>query len=168
MKGAAAINARFVDYGRVATRKQFKLVFEVPLEEADKALAALGGTPVTGDEKWCALALLNPALFEKTRPPSSTGPEHGASIPAVGGSNPPADATIRAAKLSTDAFWMCRRRDFQEWLGVNSEAAADHQIKSLLRISSKTELDADDGAAIHWRDLIDRFHAATMPQERPS
>lgn len=71
-----------------------------------------------------------------------------------------------ASKLSTDAFWMCRRRDFQEWLGVTGEAEADARVKDILVIQSKTQLDQDEGAAIHWRDLLDRFHAATTPQER--
>lgn len=168
MTDRAAIEARFVDYARVATRSAFKLIFEVPIENADKALAILGGTPVTGKEKWCALALLDPSKFTPTehRPPSSTGPEHGASIPAVGGSNPPADTSHRSSKLSTDAFWMCRRRDFQDWLGVSNEAAADDRLKTILRIQSKTQLDQNEGAGAHWRDLLDRFHAATTPQER--
>lgn len=125
-------------------------------------VAELLSAPI-GEHYVVALA---PYTEEEHRPPSSTGPEHGASIPAVGGSNPPADTNHRASKLSTDAFWMCRRRDFQEWLGVTGEAEADARIKDILVIQSKTQLDQDEGAAIHWRDLLDRFHAATMPKER--
>lgn len=72
------------------------------------------------------------------------------------------------SKLSVQAFWMCRRRDFQEWLGVSGEDAADARVKSVIRIMSKTALDHNRDAAERWRDLLDRFHAATMPQERPA
>lgn len=72
------------------------------------------------------------------------------------------------SKLSVQAFWMCRRRDFQEWLGVTGEDAADARVKSVIRIMSKTALDHNRDAAERWRDLLDRFHAATMPQERPA
>ena len=68
-------------------------------------------------------------------------------------------------KLSNDAFWMCRRRDFQEWLGVPDEAGADARIKSILSIASKTDLVRDPAAAKRWHDLVAEFHRATMPQE---
>ena len=72
------------------------------------------------------------------------------------------------SKLSNDAFWMCRRRDFQEWLGALDEVVADRRVKSILGIASKTELDRDLSAAKRWHDLVARFQADTMPQERPA
>lgn len=71
----------------------------------------------------------------------------------------------KSSKLSVEAFWMCRRRDFQEWLGVSGEDAADARVKSAIRIMSKTALDHNRDAAQRWRDLVDEFHRATMPQE---
>lgn len=73
-----------------------------------------------------------------------------------------------SSKLSVQAFWMCRRRDFQEWLGVTGEDAANARVKSAIDIMSKTALDHNRDAAQRWRDLVDEFHAATMPQERPA
>lgn len=156
MKGDAITQARFVDYARVATRNAFKLIFEIPLENADKALEVLGGTPVTGKEKWCALALLDPALFEK-KGQAEQQPE--APAPS------PEKVPHKSSKLSVEAFWMCRRRDFQEWLGVSGEDAADARVKSAIRIMSKTALDHNRDAAQRWHDLVAEFHRATMPQE---
>lgn len=69
-----------------------------------------------------------------------------------------------SSKLSNDAFWMCRRRDFMEWLGALDEAVADARIKSILGIRSKTELDRDPEAALRWAGLVAKFHAATTPE----
>lgn len=149
-----AISATFSDFRIVKGRKVAQLIFETPLEAADDALSKLGGLPRPDAERWVGIAPLvgKPKAEQK---PEAPAPE-------------PEKAAHASSKPSIDAFWMCRRRDFQEWLGVTSESAADERIKEILRIQSKTQLDADGGAAIHWRDLLDRFHAATMPQERPA
>jgi hypothetical protein len=79
MSDVAAIKATFSDFRLIKGRKQAQLVLEVPIEQADNALAALGGIPqphsdrchfkkspsnlersiadaIEGDRKWAALA----------------------------------------------------------------------------------------------------------------
>lgn len=151
--GRAIIDASFSFEAKKYALRQAKdgviVSFVVhPSDVVDKLLSA----PI-GEHYVVALAPYEKAAEQAEQQPEAPAPE-------------PEKVLHISAKLSNDAFWMCRRRDFQQWLGVHSEVAADHQIKSLLGIRSKTELDTDDGAAIHWRDLIDRFHASTMPQER--
>lgn len=53
-----AIQATFVDLRTVKTRSTMQLIFEVPLEAADKALAALGGVPIPGSDRWVGIARL--------------------------------------------------------------------------------------------------------------
>ena len=59
MTDSAAIKATFSDFQLVKTRKLAKLIFEVPIEEADKALSVLGGLPRSDGERWVGIALLD-------------------------------------------------------------------------------------------------------------
>jgi len=56
---SAAIKATFSDFQLVKTRKLAKLIFEVPIEEADKALDVLGGVPRSDRERWVGITLLD-------------------------------------------------------------------------------------------------------------
>ena len=142
----SAIAATFSDFRPVKSRGVYQIILEVPAEGANAVLIALGGLPVFGKEQWVGVA---PLVAEpEVEPP-----------PVKAGSLPP-------NRASTDAFWMCRRRDFQQWLGVSGEDKADAAIKRALIIQSKTELDTSPEAHTRWLDLVARFHAATMPEER--
>jgi hypothetical protein len=55
----AAIKATFSDFKLIRTRKLCQLVLEIPIEEADNALAALGGIPQPQSDHWVAVARLN-------------------------------------------------------------------------------------------------------------
>lgn len=114
-------------------------------------IAELLSAPI-GEHYVVALAPYEKAAEQAEQPPEAPAPE-------------PEKAPHASSKLSNDAFWMCKRRDFQEWLGRTTEAATDARVKEILRITSKTELDRDPDAAQRWRDLVDEFHRATMPQE---
>ena len=54
----AAIKATFSDFRIVKTRKLAQLIFETPIENADEALAILGGLPRSDKEAWCGIARL--------------------------------------------------------------------------------------------------------------
>ena len=64
MTDSAAIKATFSDFQLVKTRKLAKLIFEVPIEEADKALRVLGGLPRSDAERWVGIALLDVKIAE--------------------------------------------------------------------------------------------------------
>lgn len=117
----------------------------------DDVVPELLSAPI-GEHYVVALAPYEKAAAEAEQQPEAPPPE-------------PEKVPHKSSKLSVEAFWMCRRRDFQEWLGVTGEDAADARVKSAIRIMSKTALDHNRDAAQRWRDLVDEFHRATMPQE---
>lgn len=51
-----AVRATFEDVKRVKTRKAWQLIFEVPEENYDAAVAALGGSPISGHDRWVGIA----------------------------------------------------------------------------------------------------------------
>lgn len=170
MKDDAITQARFVDYARVATRNAFKLIFEIPLENADKALEVLGGTPVTGKEKWCALALLDPALFEKKgqaeQQPASPPP----SPEKVKESTP-----FLHKPRSQQAGMLLNDPQFRAWWGPDdgsewNTVEADRALKAQLHIASKRDLDQPGPAADAWDRLVAQFRADTGQStwERPA
>ena len=55
----AAIKATFVDLKSSKGRKVAQLWFEIPLEQVDDALNALGGWPMPDREVWCGIARLS-------------------------------------------------------------------------------------------------------------
>jgi hypothetical protein len=59
MSAPAAIKATFADFRIIKTRKLAQFVFELPIEQADAALVALGGLPRSDAERWAAIALLD-------------------------------------------------------------------------------------------------------------
>jgi hypothetical protein len=62
-----AFKATYVDHRPVKTRSVVQFVFEVPVEQADAALAVLGGFARPAEERWVAIARLEQ---EAKRPPS--------------------------------------------------------------------------------------------------
>lgn len=58
----AAFRGTFSGFALVKTRDTARFEIEVPLADADAALAALGGLPRPGTERWVAVALLNPNM----------------------------------------------------------------------------------------------------------
>jgi hypothetical protein len=64
----AAIKATFSDFKLIRTRKLCQLVLEIPIEEADNALATLGGIPQPQSDRWVAVARLNGAAKPEPEP----------------------------------------------------------------------------------------------------
>lgn len=58
MTNLAATKAIFVDHKPLQSRSVGRLIFEVPIEQYDAALGALGGTPLPGESRWFAIARL--------------------------------------------------------------------------------------------------------------
>src|SRR6478672_479206 len=93
----AAISAYFSDFRLVKGRKVAQLVFELAIEEADKALAVLGGVPNPAAETLVGLARLETKARGQVKPlfkPDNT-------------------------KLSFEAALRCRDPQFQQFIGAN-------------------------------------------------
>lgn len=48
----------------------------------------------------------------------------------------------------------CREQDFQQFLGVDGEAAAARRVKELCEVGSRAELDRDAAAQARWNERI--------------
>jgi len=58
MTDPAAITGTFADFKTIKTRSTAQLIIEIPIEDADRALLALGGVPQPGKEQNVAVARL--------------------------------------------------------------------------------------------------------------
>lgn len=148
----------------------------------DDVVPELLSAPI-GEHYVVALA---PYTEEEQRPPSSTGSEHGASIPAVGGSSPPADANSEPDKVearrafhtlprSQQAGMLLNDSRFRAWWAPDDDFAwsvseADYALKAHLRITSKRELDADGPVAAAWDAIVAQYRDDTGQStwERPA
>lgn len=143
------IDATFADFKLIKTRGQAQLVLEVPIEQADAALKALGGVPLPGAERWVTV-----------RP-------HGAkaepSPPAPSADAKPEKERRRFSELprSQQAALACADLAFQRWLGVSSTDAAVEQVRKLCGVLSRRELDQQPTAADRWDAMRARYLTET-------
>lgn len=168
------VAAVFADYANVRTRGVVKLIFEVPEHEATEAFRRLGGMPQSKSSKWCAIGLLDPVLFEDKK-------EKTAAVEA-GPPTPPAPVEkerrpFHTLPRSQQAGILCGNPEFGRWLAGRQAVSpsdpvawAPYGVRNACNITSRADLDCDDGAARVWDLLRDRFHAETgqTTWERPS
>jgi hypothetical protein len=74
----AAVKATFSDFRLIKGRKQAQLVLEIPIEEADRALAALGGIPQPQSDHW-ELGFFSPVIAFVRRSNASSVKQHSGS-----------------------------------------------------------------------------------------
>jgi hypothetical protein len=134
MTDAAVTQGTFADFRLIKGRKVCQLVIEVPIEQADQALAALGGLPQPMNETWVALARLETKAKVQPIRPDNT-------------------------KLSFEASKRCRDTLFQSYLKVSNEAEAAEAVRRFCGISSRAGLNTDPEAAKAWRALDAQFLA---------
>jgi len=164
MKDAAAYAGVFSDFKLVKTRSMAQFIIEIPIEQADAALAAMGGVPQAGREKPVAIARIN---TQQT--------SHAPEKPADGRNGNGADKR-RFTELprATQAALCCKRRAFRRWLrefhgistvdvGLENEdpvsvASAEAWVKGTLGITSKTELDKVPMLGEQWDCIYITFH----------
>lgn len=175
MSDAAIIRGTFADFKLIKGRKVAQVVIEVPIEEADAALRALGGVPMPHLDRWCAVALLRDSIA--TLPSASTPPcvtaadkpmpvEPEATAPSI----TKAGRNWREISFSQQAGILSADADFQQWLGVSAGLDADDEITAsaiagaaavLIRercgVTSRAELDRDPDAAERWIKLSHDF-----------
>ena|SRR5581483_1265781 len=137
MNSAAAIRGTFADFRLIKGRKVAQLVVELPIEEADGALATLGGLPRPDREAWVALARLNVTSVKPT-----------------------------PTKLAMIAGMRCEDPIFQrfliEELGVDAPQDGDTAaefVRRYCRVDSRKQLNLDPDAMDRWRDLDGKFIA---------
>lgn len=133
MSDRPIIQADFVKPNHVPSRSVVQLIFEVPEEAADHAMAILGGYPQSGTNRWCAIARLadKPETAEEA-PETQTAPERViASVtapdkPVVARPAPPAEQTpaeperpLKGGARAKRAGILCGDAAFQQWIAYH-------------------------------------------------
>jgi hypothetical protein len=176
----SALRAAFADFKLVRTRGVAQLVMEVPIEEADAALALLGGVPKAAAEKWVGIAPLlesdgdRETSPEKPEPPARPGGRPAPSDDPLGQISLAAHAKkmVESEKragerIRTRAVMLCKDEGFQKW--ATGELSGDHWDESLARnaillwcgIGSRAELATNPAAQAKFLDLEARYRAET-------
>lgn len=147
---AAAIKASFSDYRRVKGRKVGQLVFEVPLESFQAAIAALGGEPAAVEERWVGIALLDPAvLAEKAAPVSAPKAEK---------------RRFDELPASQQAAMLCNEPRFWRFLlygyGYRCDGdTAPQFVRDICGVVSRSDLDHSLDARRRWDNLRSEYEA---------
>lgn len=153
MPAERVIAATFSDVQPVKTRSVYKLIFEIPIEDADKAIELLGGHPQPGKEKWVALAL----LVEK---PAQKAPEKaGKPKRAFSELSLPEQAGIR-----------CEDDDFCHFIEAKARSSMSRDsivayVRTFCTVQSRAELATDKRAASRWRLLDEEFRSWQLSKQ---
>lgn len=139
----AAFKATFSNIKPVPSRKVVQLVFEVPSEHADAALAALGGMPQPASERWCAIARLTE---EAARKPDARQ-RYAASDEAT-------QAVTRAGILAGDTA-------FHRWCGADGQEAAVAFIRRQCAVKSRADIAANPEALARFLAMEGRYRDET-------
>lgn len=120
MTNPAAFQGTYSDFKLVRTRKVIQVVIEVPIEHANVVLMALNGMPRPDEEKWVAVALLDPEMAPKNE--AST--DHW---------------------MSRKAALLCKQMSFQTFISdvgpiVSNEEEAAGWLRELCGVASRSEL----------------------------
>lgn len=136
----AAIKATFSDFKLIKTRKVAQLVMEIPVEQADAALKALGGLPQFSTEQWVGIAPINESVPGKPKAPKSR-----AQMAAIIGQD--------------QSFW-----GFAGTHGVHESAVF---IREHCGVASRSDIKEGTEAAGKWDILRTEFDAHTGRIARP-
>jgi hypothetical protein len=168
MSKTSAIQAAFADFKLVRGRKVAQLVFEVAIEQADAALAALGGLPSSIDERWCGIARLD---LSAAKPKAQEDGPDTRGVLNVGLEHIEYEQEQKTRRKMTDlptaqrAALLCQRQAFQRWMReecgfshVLDEQEATNELKSWCAISSRSELATNSMAAAEFEGIERSFN----------
>lgn len=163
MTSAAAFKAEFCDIKLIRTRKCMQVIFEVPVEQSNDVLKALGGMPNPGTSVWCAIARLN----EKEVMPSddNQSKRHADTSPR------PAPAQSDGAKRRWDemsaaqqAGVLCNEAAFHKFLNTKfknlkfeTPEAVATAVRDMCGVTSRSQIDGDKRALTRWNTLVEEY-----------
>ena len=139
-----AFKATFCDVKLLKGRKQAQLVFEVPIEEVDAALAVLGGMPQPMKEAWVGIARLDPESTPEKAPIKPEKP-----VPAKGEKAP-----FDSLPYPQQAGILCADTTFQHFIGAISQDEAVQGLYKALGIKSRSEIAPMSAAEREWTKLV--------------
>ena len=139
----AALKASWADFKLLKGRRVAQLIFEVPLEQADGALAALGGLPRPDAETWVGIARLEKEAKPSEPQPLEAKREH---------------RRFSELPLSQQAGIMAKDPGFHDFLRDKGfpyqEEDAAKFIRNWCNVTSRSELDSNQEAAESWFALL--------------
>ena len=126
MTDAAIIEAEYVEWKMVKTRKALQLIFEVPLEKQALVQAALG-TPMPDTSTPVAIARLNLAALTQAEPEQIEAPRRSKSLAQVAGI-------------------LCNTGSFRKFIRVETVDQAADYIRAHCGVSSRANIDGNPDA----------------------
>lgn len=143
---AAAFAGTYADFKTVKTRSTFQVIVEMPIEQAEKFIAAFG-MPIPGAERPVALALLN---LPTDKPASSQGA-------------PAERPRQRWGEMSRaqQAGILCADAQFQAWMDCETEMETAANVRGICGVRSRTYIDGDRLAEEAWDRLVASFRQDT-------
>jgi hypothetical protein len=166
----AAFMGVFSDFKLIKTRSVCQLIIEVPLEQADKCLAAMGGVPLPGQERPVAVARLQTGKPASPERPEPAEPDaHG--LAERGNSDaPPKGQQWQSLRPSQQAGILCADAAFQGWIAFHKkwgtgflvhEDQRENYTADLVRdkcgVGSRSELDRNHKASGTWEQIAADF-----------
>jgi hypothetical protein len=153
MSQPAVFQGTFSDFRIVKGRKVVQIMVEVPSEQANAALAALGGLPDPANPAWVAVARLDAKQAEQPKQLAAPERKKWEDMP------PAQKAAIRCAEPE---FWrflgetICKPRDWNA--PTNSEEAAQ-VVRHLCQVDSRARLNVNAPAREAWLHLDSEYWA---------
>lgn len=143
MSGEAVIIGTFSDAKSIKTRSAYQLVIEIPIEQADEALKALGGIPRPGAEVTVWVARLDPKAVQKAKEPAVQANHH---------------LSRQCATLCTYGKFRTFLKEAAKTVGEPADAEdAASWVRELCQVESRAEFDSDPEAAKRWNALYAEY-----------
>lgn len=172
MSKPAVMKGTYVDLRFMPGLKCARLSIDIPIEQSNEFLTMFGA-PDRANPVWCAVARLQAA-------PSGANKENGPDVltravpvptdavnlpphaEAEGQDKPRTRGQIAGMKLKDPSFqlWIARQCTKTVVMGATAADTADAQLKLVLRIGSKTELN-EGPKADAWDRLLASYEAET-------
>lgn len=169
---AKPIRATFAGYRPVPSRSVGALTFEVPLEELDAAVAALGGTPLPSRSAWVAIVRLGddrPAAGAAHREDAGATPS--LDPPAAEPKPTPAEryaGKTEGQKAVVRAGLLCEDAEFQKWITEKhfyvwstTQGSPNHRVAETVRIlcgvPSRAGIGTDENAMAAFLALEEAY-----------
>lgn len=151
MTDQAVISGSYADFKIIKSRGVAQIVIEVPIEQAERAIAAFG-LPVGGSEIHVAIARLAIGARDTAGHSQADASERAKAIYQA--SSPGEQARARSILL-------CRDPDFQAWAEATDEAEAATFIRRKCRVNTRAAF-ATNPAALEQFLALEREYKASI------
>lgn len=157
MTKPAAITATFSDFRIIRGRKVAQLLFELPIEQADKALVVMGGLPRSDTERWFAIARLNETKFAVIENSELTAIENHQAKERRSFSSLPLSQQIGIRCTDPEFVRFCENREDFFPGNYSSADPIIEYVRAYCGVKSRADIVHGTESAKKWRELDDAF-----------